>query len=223
MEQLLNDGSEDALVGLMKRFTITSAKSIEDEEEKGWVYRQLTDLGRGGKSDAAATAQQSSEQYRVRLLSAAKRFCLEHENIAWVLRVVEELANAREEWELIDALLARHPPGYERDPAKKIQLLTHVSEIDDKRVPDILIRYLEDPDEGVRFFVVEALVDLADERALEPLVQRLANAREDSLRVRTRVLDGLASLGWDVSAHKAVVVANLGHEHSFDGKKLVRR
>ena len=36
------------------------------------------------------------------------------------------MANEEQEWGIIDTLIEKHPPGYERDPAKKIQLLTHV-------------------------------------------------------------------------------------------------
>ena len=115
MEQMLADGSEAALVGIFRRFTIVSTKSIEDEEEKGWAYRQLSGLGE-------------------KVLPAARAFCLEHDNVAWVLRIIEDVADEAQEWELLDALLERHPPGYERDPKKKLQVLTHLADIDDPRV-----------------------------------------------------------------------------------------
>lgn len=204
MEQLLEDASDEAYVGLLRRFTMTSTKSIEDEEEKGWVYRRLSAIGKP-------------------ILPALRTFCLEHENIAWALRIVEDVANEEEEWGLLEALLERHPPGYERDPAKKIQLLTHLADIEDGRISGILARYLDDPDETVRFFAVEALVDIGDAASVEPLVDRLCNAAEDSVRLRTRILDGLASHGWDISAHRARLAPQLGHEHGFDQNKVVRR
>jgi hypothetical protein len=204
MEQLLEDGSDEAYVGLLRRFTITSTKSIEDEEEKAWVYRRLSAIGKS-------------------ILPAVRTFCLEHESLAWALRIVEDVANEQEEWELLDALLAKHPPGYERDPATKIQLLTHLAEIDDPRIAGIIARYLDDSDETVRFFAVEALIDIGDDSTRDALVARLCHPAEDSVRLRTRVLEGLAQHGWDVTAHKAEIVKHLGNEHAFDGKKIVRR
>ncbi len=204
MEKLLNDGSDEALVGLMKRFTVVATKSIEDEEEKGWVYRQLSGLG-------------------VKVLPALKQFCLESENVAWALRILEDVANEEQEWEVLDAMLERHPPEYARDPKTKLQILTHVAEIDDPHVVDTLLKYLEDPDEGVRFFTVEQLIDIGDERAKGPLVARLGNKQEDSIRLRTRLLDGLAVFGWDVSEYQAVITANLGNEHLLSKGKIVRR
>lgn len=210
MQSLLEDGSDEALVGLMKRFTVVSTKSIEDEEEKGWVYRELSALG-------------------TKVLPALRQFCVESDNVAWALRILEDVANGPQEWEIIDAMLERHPPEYARDPKTKLQVLTHLAEIDDPRVVGILLRYLEDPDEGVRYYAVEQLIDIGDESAKEPLIARLGHKDEDSVRLRTRILDGLATLGWDVSAHQQTIVANLGNEHALQkGKpegtmKVVRR
>ena len=210
MQELLEIGTIPAIVGLMRRFTINSSKSIEDEEEKNWLSKRLSDLDKG------------------LLLSAAREFCVNNDNIAWVLRIVEDRANGREEWELFDALLEKHPPVYERDPAKKLQLLTHIAEIEDPRVTEILLRYLGDPDETVRFQVVDSLLDIADDKhpneALQDaLTARLADPSEDSLRLRTKILTGLARLKWDVSAHQERSVKNLGNEHSFDGARIKER
>lgn len=204
MENLIKDGSDEALVGVFKRFTMVSSKSIEDEEEKGWAYQQLSGLGK-------------------KVLPAARQFCMESENIAWALRIIEDVADETEEWEIIDALLEKHPPEYARDSSAKLQVLTHVAEIEDPHVPDILARYLSDPDEGIRFFVVEQLIDMGDTRSLEPLVERLCHPDEDSLRVRAKILDGLADLGWDVGAHRDRIAKHIGHEHALSGGKVVRR
>ncbi len=204
MQQLLDDGSTAALVGLMKRFTVVATKSIEDEEEKGWAYRELSGLGS-------------------KVLPALEKFCTESENVAWALRILEDVASEEQEWKVLDAMLERHPPEYARDPKTKLQILTHVAEIDDPAVVDILTRYLGDPDEGVRFFAVEQLVDIGDERAKTPLIARLGEPSEDSIRLRTRILDGLASLGWDVTGNQEVIVANLGNEHLLQKGKIVRR
>ncbi len=196
--------SDDCYVALLKRFGMNASKSIDDEEEKGWLYRRLTAIGKP-------------------LLGPIKTFCRDAEGIAWALRIVEDVANEAEEWEILDVLLEIHPPVYERDASAKLQMLTHLKEIEDERVREILIRYLADPDENVRFFCIEALVDNAEEEAKAALVGHLDGAEEDSLRLRTRILDGLADLGWDLSEHAEVIRKHLDDEHGFDGKKLTRR
>lgn len=204
MQVLLDDGSDEALVGLMRRFTVIATKSIEDEEEKGWAYRELS--GKGAK-----------------VLSALRIFCVESDNVAWALRILEDVANGPQEWEILEAMLERHPAEYARDPKTKLQVLTHLAEIDDPRVVDILLRYLEDPAEQVRYFCIEQLCDIADERAKPALLARLGNPDEDSVRLRTRILDGLSVLGWDVSGAQDIVVKNLGNEHALQKGKIIRR
>ena len=210
MQELLEIGTIPAIVGLMRRFTMNASKSIEDEEEKSWVYNRLIGL----EKDIA--------------LPAAKEFCLNHDNIAWVLRIVEELASEQQEWEILDALLEKHPPAYERDPSKKMQLLTHLADIDNPRVQTILARYLDDPDETVRFQVVESLLgnvegEPVDPAVLEAMVARLTHKDEDSLRLRTRILTGLARLKWDISAYRERIAPVLGSEHVFDGNRIKER
>lgn len=205
MEQLLTDGSEAAIIGIFRRFTIVSTKSIEDEEEKGWAYRQLSGLG-------------------TKVLPPAKAFCLEHENVAWALRIVEDVADETQEWEILDALLERHPPGYERDPKKKLQIITHLADIDDPKVAEYLAGYLADADEGVRFFAVEQLIDIGDEdQGKAGLIDCLCNPEEDSMRLRTKILDGLAEQGWDVSERADDIRGRLGNEHALSDGKVVKR
>lgn len=200
----LEQQSDEAYVAVLRRFGMNASKSIDDEEEKGWLYRRLVMIGKP-------------------LLGPIKTLCREGESVAWALRIVEDVANEEEEWAILETLLEVHPPVYERDPAPKLQMLTHLKEIEDERVRDILIRYLGDPDENVRFFCIEALIDNAEEQAKEALVGHLEHPEEDSVRLRSRILDGLADLGWDLSAHASVVRKHLDDEHLFDGKRLTRR
>lgn len=194
--------SDAAYVGLLKRFTMNASKSIEDEEEKGWLYNRLVAVGKP-------------------LLRPVKTFCQDAEGIAWALRLIEDIANEREEWEILDMLIEAHPPAYERDTSAKLQMLTHLKEIEDDRVRDILASYLGDPDENIRFYCIDALIDNGEEESKAALVAHL-DGDEESVRLRTRILDGLADLGWDLSEHAAVIRKNLDDEHAFDGKTLTR-
>lgn len=202
--EALERQSDEAYVALLRRFGMNASKSIDDEEEKGWLYRRLAMIGKP-------------------MLGPIKTFCRDAEGIAWALRIVEDVANEQEEWEILEALLEVHPPVYERDPSAKLQMLTHLKEIEDERVREILIRYLDDPDENVRFFCIEALIDNAEEQAKAALIGRLDSPDEDSVRLRSRILDGLADLGWDLSEHAGVVRKHLDDDHLFDGKRLTRR
>ncbi len=195
--------SDECYVALLERFGMNASKSIDDEEEKGWLYRRLVAIGKP-------------------LLGPIKTYCRKAEGVAWALRIVEDVANEAEEWEILDVLLEAHPPVYERDSTAKLQMLTHLKEIEDERVREILTRYLADPDENIRFFCIEALVDNAEEQAKPALVAHLDSPEEDSIRLRTRILDGLADLGWDLSDHAATIRKHMTDEHGFDGERLTR-
>ncbi len=211
METLLDLAGRDdneanaAYVGLLRRFTITSTKSIEDEEEKGWIYRRLGMVGKP-------------------LLPAIKRFSLEHDSIAWPLRILEDVANEDEEWLVLQALLDTYPPSHDGHGTKKNQFLTHIHEIDDDRVPTILANYLADEDEDVRYQVVEALLDIGEkEKCLAPLCAQLTKDGEDSVRLRTRILEGLAEHEWDLGALAPKLASRLGSEHKIEGNRIRRR
>src|SRR5215510_12800922 len=60
LERLKEDGGEVALLGLCKRFGITSMKGVEDEQEKNWVVDVLVE--KGGASLAPLTRYMKSAE-----------------------------------------------------------------------------------------------------------------------------------------------------------------
>src|SRR5436853_768952 len=44
LEQLRDDGSDEAIAGLLRRFSFNYDKSIEDEQEKEWVHDTIIEL-----------------------------------------------------------------------------------------------------------------------------------------------------------------------------------
>ena len=95
LEKLKDDGTEEALVGLCRRFAITSMKGVEDEAEKLWVVDTLVAKG----SEALAPV--------VRYMKTA-------EQLAFPLRVLERIAPREKVIEVADQLFASEPPGYVR-------------------------------------------------------------------------------------------------------------
>src|SRR5947207_13107145 len=73
LEALAADGSDDALYGLLRRFGIMYDKSIEDEQEKEWVFEMLVSKGRSA-------------------LPAVKKYLFSAESISWPLRVLDKVA-----------------------------------------------------------------------------------------------------------------------------------
>ena len=117
----------------------------------------------------------------------------------------------------IAEVLARHEPGYERDPTKKIQLLTHLAGLKHARVSPLVAPYLEDMDEGVRYAAVEALLKQGEESVARlPLIEHIV--KEDSLRLRIRIADGFAELGWAVADRRAEVEKVLPDTYQIEAR-----
>lgn len=199
LEALAADGSEEALYGLLRRFALTYDKSIDDEHEKEWVCEVLI-----GKGEAA--------------LPAVRRYLKSADSVTWPLRVLAAIARSKdEELEVVREVLSRHEPGYERDPTKKIQLISHLGQLKHPGVSALIAPYLGDMDEGVRYATVEALLRHKDEAAArEPLLQRFVAAEEDSLRLRLRIAQGFAELGWSVHGFRGQVEARLPDTFTLD-------
>src|SRR4029078_1418931 len=120
LERLREYGSDESLYGLMKRFGMMYDKTIEDEQEKEWVFDMLVEKGAA-------------------VLPALKKYMLTADSISWPLRLLDKVVDGKEgRIDVIAAVLERHEPGYERDPTKKIQLLTHLAGLKHERVPPLV-------------------------------------------------------------------------------------
>jgi hypothetical protein len=198
LQSLRDDGSPDALYGMLRRFGMMYDKTIEDEQEKDWVFEVLLEKGQV-------------------IIGPIRKYLLSAESVSWPLRLLDRVAGKDEELEVLKAVLERHEPGYERDPTKKIQVLNHLASVKDDRVPPLLVPYLADMDEGVRYAAVEALVRHKNEEiAREPLLLHFVSDSEDSLRIRIQIAEGFADLAWLVKGHRGEVEKRLPEQFQLD-------
>jgi len=205
LQALREDGSPEAIYGLMRRFAVMYDKSIEDEQEKDWVFEILVEKGAS-------------------ILPSLKKYLLSADSISWPLRLLDKVANKEQALEVLKAGLERHEPGYERDPTKKIQLLNHLGAFKDTRVPPLIAPYLADMDEGVRYAAVEALVRQGDEAvAREPLLRQFASDQEESLRIRIQIAEGFAALSWTVTGYREAVEKRLPEPFHLDKEGHVKK
>jgi HEAT repeat protein len=194
MQFLITDGSADSIFAALRRFGMMYDKSIEDEQEKEWLFDSLVEKGAA-------------------IIPQIERYLLAADSISWPLRLLSKVAGKDYELDVVKKVLDRHEPGYERDPSKKIQLLNHLAGMKESRgqqeakessvIAPLVAPYLGDMDEGVRYAAAEGLIRLGNEgAALAPLLEHFVSEREDSLRVRLVIADGLAERGWLVKAER---------------------
>jgi hypothetical protein len=203
-----NPSAAEAIEGLFGRFTIRYDKSIDDEQEKDFVFESLCKMGK-------------------KVMPQLQKHLQNAESIAWGLKVLNEVATAEEQWPVLADLCERNDNTYTRDPSKKMQLLHFLGEHDDPRSADALVPYLEDIDEGVRFVAVEGLIKHKRvETAREPLLKLLTNEKEESRRIKMRIVEGFADQGWDVKGFSGTVeklVADLLPGARLDNHGKIKR
>jgi hypothetical protein len=205
LQALRDDGSPEALYGMLRRFGMMYDKTIEDEQEKDWVFEVLVEKGAA-------------------IIPPIKKYLFAADSVSWPLRLLDRVAGKEEELAVIKAVLERHEPGYERDPTKKIQLLNHLAAIKDERVPPMIVPYLADMDEGVRYSAVEALVRHKNEEAArEPLLLHFISDSEDSLRIRLQIAEGFADLAWLVKGHRGEVEKKLPEQFQIDREGHIKK
>jgi hypothetical protein len=211
LENLRDDGSPEAIGGLLRRFSFNYDKTIEDEQEKEWVYQALCSMGS-------------------KVLPELRKYMRESETLAWPLKILEHVVKGDGLRETLRTLCEWNDNSYVRDPSKKIQLVHFMGEHKDPAIAALIAPYIEDVDEGVRFKAVEALFyqgqgqDLR-EMLLPSLTKALRSPTEESRRIKVAILEGLAAAGWPLGEHASAVdktIAELGFEGKLDGQKRVK-
>jgi HEAT repeat protein len=205
LEALANDGSTEAFYGLLRRFGMHYHKTIEDEQEKEWVFETLVSKGKA-------------------VLPAVRRYLVSADSISWPLRLLQKVADRQEELDALEEVVGRHEPGYERDPTKKIQLLNYLGTFKHEKAASLILPYLKDMTEGVRFTAVEALLQKKrEDLTREPLLELFVSDEEDSLRIRLRIAEGFAELGWLVHGHRGGVEKKLPDAFQLDREGHIKR
>lgn len=207
LEALRDDGSSEAVLGLLRRFGFNYDKTIEDEQEKEWVYQALCELGE-------------------KTLPELRRYMRESETLAWPLKILEHIVKGDAFRDTLRTLCEQNDNSYVRDPSKKIQLVHFMGEHRDPAIAELIVQYLEDVDEGVRFKAVEALLHQGQQEViLAPLVKLLRLPTEESRRIKVRIIEGLAETGFVLGEHATAVgevLAELGVDARLDGQRRVR-
>jgi hypothetical protein len=211
LEKLKEDGSEGALLGLCRRFAITSMKGVEDEAEKLWVVDTLV-----AKADTA--------------LPPLIKYMKSAEQLAFPLRVLERIASRDKVLEVADELFASEPPGYVRMPERRIDLLRWFSEWKPATDDEVIARftpYVTDFDENSRFVAIDGMAPRDRTKIAPPLIAALLRPEEESGRIKRTIIEVLersqAPLGDQAAAVASVLAGPLGDSFKVDGGVVKKR
>jgi len=211
LEKLKGDGSEEALLGLCRRFAITSMKGVEDEAEKLWVVDTL--VAKGPEA-----------------LAPVVRYMKTAEQLAFPLRVLERIATREKVIEVADQLFASETPGYVRMPERRIDLLRWFSEwkpATDDEVVSRFTPYVTDFDENVRFTAIDGMANRDPKKIAPPLIAALLRPEEESGRIKRTIVEVLeksqAPLGAQAAAVGAILTGPLGEDFKIEAGVVKKR
>jgi len=178
MEKLRDDGTEEALYGLCKRWAITSTVGVQDEQEKAWVVDALVEKGAGA-------------------LVPLRRFIKSAPALSYPLKALAQMVDKARALEVIDEILKDEPPGYTRDPDRKLDVIRWLTEwpkVTSEEVVPRLLPYLADFDENVRWAATDGLAhhDISGGDVGPALIKALLRPEEESGRVKRRIAEVLA-------------------------------
>ena len=169
--------SEEAIEALLVRFTYYVDPTITDQEEKDSVFNAIV-----SKGELA--------------VGPLQRFLAKAESLSWPLKMLDRVTPGG----VLDTLLGmlrKMDTEYERDPQRKLQIL---AELETRQGPDVVATvtpFLSDVHETARFHAVGAVLAQANAEEARPALLELL-AREDSMRIKARILDGFSQRGWAV-------------------------
>jgi hypothetical protein len=204
MEKLGQDGSAEALYGLCKRFSFEYEKTIQDHQEKDWVVKTLANRGEVA-------------------LEPLQRYMREARSLGFPLKVLGEIATVETGFAVVDELLAGEPPGYTRDPKRRMDIIEFLAEWEaasNAQVTKRVIPYVADFDENVRFKAIDAIGLKPDPSAAEPLLEALFNPEEESARIKQRIAEVLADGEMELGERKRDLAPLL--DEVLNGFKLHR-
>jgi len=176
LEKLREDGSDDAIFGLCKRWGITSNNNVEDQQEKSWVVEALSNKGAS-------------------VLPPMRRYMKGAPKLSHALKAVTAIADRAQMLEIADELLADEKPGYTRDPERRMDVIRWLAEWKDggSDATKRIVPYIKDFDQNVRVTAADAIGESDIALTGEALVEAFLRPEEESGRFRRRIAEILAA------------------------------
>jgi HEAT repeat protein len=196
---LAQDGSEQAILGLLGRYSVTYEHQMKDLNEKELVFELLETLG-----------DQVCAPIKIWARSAPK--------FARPLQLVDKFEGEAATVTLLIEMLALENDPFK--PEKKRQILIKLAEYTDERIVPAIEPCLRDFDEGIRYATVEAVLSQPDESVLGHLASSISDEKEESNRLRVRIAEAFHQRNWSLGECAAAVEERPPHGWVVTGEKL---
>lgn len=202
--QLAEMDGDEAIGALLRRFTIAVDPSITDRDEKEFTYRAIVDKGVASVEPLKAFLRSSDS------------------GIAWALKALHALVTPPDVVGICIETLQKVGNDYTRDPEKKVVLLTQLFELDDPRIAEAAIPFLEDPADDVKIAAAKVLAKNTTEPVRVALCEGLLRDH-DKKRVAAGIAEALETGKFKLDAYKEKLVPLLPEAFAVDKDGLVKR
>ena len=196
-------GSLVAIRGILGRFTFRVDVGIVDEDEKEIAFKALLRLGPAA-------------------IPAIQVFIREETAVYWPLRALTEAAGEDMAVDILLEEIAGITEGFDRDVARKHELVSNLREFENPKVLGTLVKLLEDEAEEIRILAIDGLSVYDGKDIVGHLVPLLGD-EEETGRVKQMVLDLLVQRRWNVKRYKRALAANLPEHFWIDDTGVVQR
>jgi hypothetical protein len=185
IQALADIATADAVEALVRRFTFHIDPSITDQEEKDSAFRGILRAGQEA-------------------IGPVRAFAAKAESLAWPMKIMKELVDEPAYVEELLRWLGRWDTEYAKFVDPKVQILAELEEHRHPKIRAEVERFLEDVNEPARFHAACALLAQADSAAALALANLLGD--EESVRVRNKIVEGLAARGWIIPEEERAFV-----------------
>jgi HEAT repeat protein len=197
--------TDEALMGLLQRYKFNAEKSIVDEDEKEMIYEIL--LAKGP-----------------RVLPLLRAYLETETTIFWPLKLLRVIGGDELTVGILLELLADIPDDYvdTRMMDRKLSLISQLRDFQDPRILEILLGLVDDKEEEIRFYAVDAISTYPGPETTRLLVERLLDT-EETARIRNYVMDLLVQNKWQVKTQRKELRASLSDAFWIDDTGIVQR
>lgn len=203
IELLETAATDDAIAGLLHRFTFRTDVQIIDEDEKEAVFDALLRIG-------------------PQAIPAIQHFIHEETAIYWGLRALTEIAGEDAAVDILIEEIDAITEGYDRDMLRKHELVSNLREFPNERVFKKLLELLEEENEEIRILAIDGLSAFDRPDVVDHFVP-LLSTEEESHRVRQMVLDLFIARGWSIKKYRKEVAAQLPEHFWVDDTGRIQR
>ena len=201
-QKLLDWGTPATLLGLVKRFTVSSRVITEDIEEKRMVVDMLV-----SKGEAAVEPLLVFMKVRHQVdwpMQALARILPREELVPRLLEIVQTVAESEF-----------------AAPDHRVSLIRALREHATEQMRPTLEGFLDDSDDDVRIAAIECLAQIG-ESVREVLLEAFLQS-EDRPRIRKRIAEICADNSWPVKGFRPTIEDNLPEGFALNAKGVMRR